>query len=270
LTYISNRFMMWEKGFAPMGTLADAFSGGGWISLLVARLRGIFSAIFAKAAPQPAAPAEPALPDVASALHTVLPAVNSALWLPALTSAFAKYDINTPLRISAAMGQFVAEADSGFTALRENLNYTAAELLKIFPHEVPDQATAERYAGNAQAIGNLVYARRNGNGDVASGDGYKFRGGGLTQLTGRSNYQAFATAIGMEIDRVPDYVATPEGAALSACWYFSNGGCLPLADAWRLTDITRIVNDGALEGLATRIDYANRFREAFGIPEPSA
>jgi len=253
-----------------MGTLADNFSIGGMISFLAARLGGLFSTMFAKAAPQPAAPAQPALPDVASALHSVLPAVNATIWLPALTGAFAKYEINTPLRIAAAMGQFVAEAGSGFTALRENMNYTAAELLKIFPHEIPDQATADRYAGNAQAIGNLVYANRNGNDDVASGDGYTFRGGGLTQLTGRSNYQAFATAIGMEIDQLPDYVATPEGAALSACWYFSHGGCLPLADAWRLTDITRIVNDGALEGLATRIDYANRFRDAFGIPEPTA
>jgi putative chitinase len=253
-----------------MGTLADGFSIGGLISLLAARLGGAFSAMFAGPTAQPATPPQPALPDVASALHSVLPAVDATIWLPALTAAFAKYGLNTPLRIAAAMGQFVAEADSGFTALRENLNYSAEALLVHFPHEIPDQATADRYADQGEAIGNLVYAGRNGNGDVASGDGYHFRGGGLTQLTGRKNYQAFATEIGMGIDQVADYVATPEGAALSGCWYFSTSGCLPLADTWRLTDITRIVNGPALEGLATRIDYANRFRDAFGIPEPSA
>ncbi len=249
-----------------MSTLAVGLCIGALLILVALRYRG---RTFATSAPIKAPPM-PAPQGFADALHSVLPAVNATIWLPALTRAFENYGLDNPLRISAAMGQFVAEADAGFTALRENLNFTAAELLQIFPHEIPDQATAERYAGDAKAIGNLVYAGRNGNGNVASGDGYNFRGGGLTQLTGRNNYQKFAAEVGMEIGLVLDYVATPEGAALSGCWYFSKNGCLPLADDWRLTDITRIVNDGALEGLATRIDYANRFREAFGIPEPTA
>jgi predicted chitinase len=245
-----------------LSTLLVGLCIGALLILVALRYRGkTFVAPIPIKAPTPPAPQ-----GFAEALHTVLPAVNATIWLPALTKAFAKYGLDNPLRISAAMGQFVAEADAGFLALRENLNFTAAELLRIFPHEIHDQATADRYAGNAKAIGNLVYAGRNGNGDVASGDGYNFRGGGLTQLTGRSNYQAFATEIGMAVDLVPAYVGTPEGAALSGCWYFSKHGCLTLADEWRLTDITRIVNDGALEGLATRIDYANRFRSAFGIP----
>ncbi len=244
-----------------MSVIAAGLCFGGLISLLAARFRS------ATAVPSMAAPAAP---DFASVLHTVLPAVNVATWLPALTGAFARYGLDTPLRISAAMGQFVAEAGPGLSSLRENLHYTAAELLANFPNEIPDQATADRYAGDAVAIGNLVYAGRNGNSDAASGDGYDFRGGGLAQLTGRTNYQAFATAVGMDIHAVPDYVTTPEGAALSGCWYFSAHGCLPLADAWRLDDITRIVNGGGMKGQATRSDYANRFRDAFGISEPSA
>jgi len=110
---------------------------------------------------------------------------------------------------------------------------------------VPDQATANRNAGDAQAIGNLIYAGRNGNGDAATGDGCRFRGGGLTQLTGRTNYQAHAAAIGMAIEAVPACPESAGGAALSGCWYFGTIGRLPLADA-------------------------KHFREAFGMPVPTA
>ena len=88
------------------------------------------------------------------------------------------------------------------------------------------------------------------------------------RLTGEQNQDA--TAIGMDLDHVPDYVATAEGAAVSGCWFLSSRKCLPLADQWRLTDITVIVNGHAKLGLSTRIDYANRFRDAFGVPIPTS
>jgi predicted chitinase len=198
----------------------------------------------------------------------VLPGLDSAVWLPALSGAFDKYKVSTRLQIAAAMGQFVAEAGPGFTDLRENTNYSASRLMQVFPNEIPDQATADRYAHDPVAIANLVYANRQGNGDVASGDGYRFRGGGLIQLTGRDEYAAFASAAGLGLDQVTAYITTAEGAAISGCWYLSTRGCLPLAAEWRLTDLTQVVNGGALQGLATRIDYANRFRQAFGAPIP--
>ena len=80
----------------------------------------------------------------------------------------------------------------------------------------------------------------------------------------------FPAAVGLSLDQVTAYISTAEGAAVSGCWYLSTRGCLPLADQWRLTDMTEVVNGGALEGLATRIDYANRFRHVFGVPIPVA
>jgi predicted chitinase len=207
--------------------------------------------------------------DLAVAIKKILPSLNSTIWLPLLTEAFSKYSINTPLRAAAAMGQFVAEAGENFHDLQENMSYTTAQLLEYFPDEVKDQATADRLVNDGpQAIGNFVYANRNGNRDVASGDGFKFRGGGLCQLTGRTEYTEFATAMKMDVDHAAAYVATPEGAAISGCWYLSAKGCLPFADQWNLTKVTEIVNGGALLALNTRIDYANQFRNEFGAPMP--
>jgi len=246
--------------------------GANAVQALTGTVQALTSHVVAMSQVQPATlqkpPGSPAV-DLASALRSVLPAVNVAVWVPALDGAFAMYGLNTPLRVAAALGQFVAEAGADFRELRENMNYTASQLLQYFPHEVPDQATADRYAGmGGEAIGNLVYANKQGNGSEASGDGYRFRGGGLIQLTGRVDYEPFAKAVGMDLDQAADYVATAEGAAVSACWYLSVRGCLPLADQWRLTDLTEAVNGGARLGLATRIDYANRFRHAFGVPVP--
>ncbi|HEX8827642.1 MAG TPA: hypothetical protein VF778_05975, partial [Xanthobacteraceae bacterium] len=101
-----------------------------------------------------------------------------------------------------------------------------------------------------------MYADYNGNGDEASGDGYRFRGGGLIQLTGRNDYASFGQTVGMTAEQAAASCATPTGAALSGCWYMASKGCLPYADAWNIDEITYLVNGKAMLGRAQRTAYA--------------
>jgi predicted chitinase len=167
--------------------------------------------------------------------------------------------------MAAAIGQFLVEAGAAFQEVVENLNYTHADRLHdVFPSAFPTAASAEPFVGKPEAIGNHVYANRLGNGNEASGDGYRFRGRGLIQLTGRTEYSQFATSVGKTVDEVVTYCETPEGAAMSGCWYLSSRGCLPLADSWQLSEITRRVNGAAMLGNAQRIAYSNAMLKALG------
>jgi predicted chitinase len=223
----------------------------------------------AAAAPAPPPPAEAAagteIVGLAAALQVAAPKVNTTVWTPALSAAFGKYGLTSHRRIAAAIGQFLVEAGAAFQETVENLNYTHAERLHdVFPSAFPTVASAEPYVGRPEAIANRVYAHKLGNGDEASGDGYRFRGRGLIQLTGRSEYAQFAASIGKTVDEVSSYCETAEGAAMSGCWYLSSRGCLPLADNWQLTEITRIVNGSKMLGRAQRIAYAEAMLKALG------
>ena len=203
---------------------------------------------------------DPQTTKLASALKAAAPQADPVKWVPALQVAFAKYGLNTPQRQAAAIGQFTAES-AGFTATIENTNYTHVDrLMAVFPHEFPTLESAEAVVGNPRAIANAAYAGRGGNGDADSGDGYNFRGRGLIQLTGRTEYQQFADAAmpGQPAEAAAAYLESPEGAAVSGCWYLSTHGCLVLADNWQLSDITRAVNGRAMLGNADRIAAANR------------
>jgi putative chitinase len=190
-------------------------------------------------------------------LASVAPNVNAALWAPALTAAYAKFGLDTPRRQASAIGQFLVEAGSGLTELTENLDYTTtARILAIFPNQVtPEQAPG--LVNNPLALGNQVYANRLGNGPVASGDGYRFRGRGAIQITGRTAYTALAQAAGMSVNEVTAWCETPGGAAMAGCWWLAENGCLPLADAWDIDAITRAVNGPAMLGAVMRRQYAN-------------
>ncbi|WP_010184267.1 glycoside hydrolase family 19 protein [Sphingomonas sp. PAMC 26605] len=218
------------------------------------------SAVESKVAalPSPAA-------HLTAALGIVLPHVKTSVWSPALIAAFARYDLSNARRIAAAIGQFAVEAGAGFQEVVENLNYTHAERLHaVFPHAFPSIADAEPYVGHPEKIGNRVYANRLGNGDVASGDGFRFRGRGLIQLTGRDEYAEFGSTLGKTADEASAYCETAEGAAMSGCWYLASRGCLPLADTWQLSTITKKVNGTAMLGNAERIAYAEAMRKALG------
>ena len=150
--------------------------------------------------------------------------VNRDVWAEPLLEAFAKFGLNTDRRRAAAMGQFLVEAGPAFREVVENLNYSAEQAAKIFPSIFPTAAAAAPFAHNQEKFGNRVYANRLGNGNEASGDGFRFRGRGLIQLTGRDEYKEFGNSIGKSPEEVSDFCETPEGAAMSGCWYLANSG----------------------------------------------
>ena len=186
-------------------------------------------------------------------------------WHEALSKLLPDYDINTPRRIAAFVAQCAHES-GGFMVLKENLNYKPATLRKIFPKYFPTDAIANDYASrlNKQMhIANKAYASRMGNGDESSGDGWRFCGRGLIQLTGRNNYQAFADSLEMNINDVPEYLATFEGAAQSACWFWETNNLNKWADSGDIKELTRRINGGYI-GLEDRIKHYNHALHIMG------
>ena len=202
--------------------------------------------------------------DLAAAMSIVCRRVDQSKWVPALTASFAKFGLSTDRRRAAAIGQFLVEAGAAFQEIVENLNYSANQAAKIFPHVFPTPSAALPYIGDQVQFGNHVYANRNGNGDEASGDGYLFRGRGLIQLTGRTEYTQFGNSVNMTAEETAQYCETPEGAAISGCWYLSSKGCLPLADQWNINRITYLVNGSGMIGAQQRLNYANAFLKHLG------
>lgn len=172
----------------------------------------------------------------------------------------SKFNINTPLRLAHFLAQCGHES-AGFKVTQENLNYSAKGLMGIFKKYFPTQQLAEAYQRQPQKIANKVYASRMDNGNEASGDGYKFRGRGYIQLTGRANYTAFGKAINEDIVNNPDLVSG-KYALLSAAWFWSKNGLNTLADGGAsdqvVTTITKRVNGGTI-GLPDRIKHFKEY-----------
>jgi predicted chitinase len=224
-----------------------------------------------RAPPPPVAPVPPRHPAVvppapeprdgatalSEAMRAVCPEANAALWAPALISAFEKFNFSNNRRRAAAMGQFLAEAGPALNQIVEDLYYTPDRACQVWPALFPTPAAAEPFCGDQRRFADYVYANVNGNGDAASGDGYRFRGRGLIQLTGRNEYAAFAQAIGRTPEQAAEFCDTTEGAASSGCWYLASNGCLPLADQWDIDAITLRVNGGAMEAAGLRREYSD-------------
>ena len=155
-----------------------------------------------------------------------------------------------PKRMAAFLAQ-VAHESGGLNVIQENLNYSAKGLMTTFKKYFPTQASTNGYARNPQKIANKVYANRMGNGTEASGDGYKFRGRGLIQLTGKNNYTLFAKSIGKTIDETIVYLGTPEGAVSSAIWFWDTNKLNIYADKGDFVGLTKRINGGTI-GLADR------------------
>ena len=172
----------------------------------------------------------------------------------------AKFGINTPLRLAHFLAQCGHES-GGFRATQENLNYSAKGLMGIFKKYFPTEALANAYARQPAKIAARVYGGRMGNGAEATGEGYKFRGRGYIQLTGKENYTAFGKSIGEDMTANPDKVAGPY-ALLSAAWFFSKNGLHRMADEGAsdlvVTKITKRVNGGTI-GLADRIKHFKEY-----------
>jgi len=176
-------------------------------------------------------------------------------WCDALNKILPDYDITTVNRVAAFLGETYVES-AGYTALHENLNYTAQSLCRVWPSHFSADI-ADQYAHNPERIANRAYAGRMGNGDEASGDGWKFCGRGLIQVTGRNNYQAFADSLQMNIDDVPEFLTTFEGAVQSACWFWENNNLNQYADAGNIKELSIKINGGTL-GLDEREQHCTR------------
>ena len=172
----------------------------------------------------------------------------------------AKFQINTPLRLAHFLAQCGHES-GGFKATQENLNYSAKGLAGIFKKYFPTEAAAAPYARQPQKIASKVYGGRMGNGPESTGEGYKFRGRGYIQLTGKENYTAFGKSIGEDMTVNPDVVAS-KYALLSAAWFFSKNGLHKIADEGAsdtvVTKITKRVNGGTI-GLPDRIKHFKEY-----------
>jgi len=174
------------------------------------------------------------------------------LFAEPLAIACEQFDISTPRRVAMFIAQ-AAHESVGFTRLEENLRYTdPMRLARVWPSRFTGYADAARFVRNPQALANHVYAGRNGNGDEASGDGWKYRGRGLFQLTGRENYRAAGEALGQPFVDAPELVALPLHAARSAAWFWAARGLNDMADAGDVKAVTRAINGPALLGLEER------------------
>jgi putative chitinase len=187
-------------------------------------------------------------------------------WHKALSQLLPDYEINTPQRVAAFIAQCAHES-GGFMVLKENLNYRAASLRKIFPKYFPDDAIAQRYASmpnKQEAIANRVYANRMGNGPEESGDGYRYCGRGLIQLTGRQNYTWFAASLEITPEEATEYLGTFEGAAQSACWFWETNKLNQWADAGDIVTLTKRINGGTI-GLEDRIKHYEHALHVLGV-----
>lgn len=187
-------------------------------------------------------------------------------WFDASQELFKKYQINTVNRIAGFMAQCAHESND-FRNLEENLNYSVDALNRVFPHYFgPGKRNAAEYARNPEKIANYVYmdefrSKSGALGNTQPGDGWRFRGRGIKQLTGRNNYAAFGKTVGMTAEQAAEYVATPKGAFESACWFWNRSKLNTVADADDIVRMTKIINGGDI-GLA---DRKNRYVKAKGI-----
>jgi putative chitinase len=183
-------------------------------------------------------------------------------WYEALDQLLDDYEINTPLRVSHFIAQCAHESGN-FVFIKENLNYKAASLQKIFSKYFPTAELAAQYANKPERIANRVYASRMGNGPEESGDGWRYCGRGLIQLTGKDNYTFFAGSLGIPVEEAAEYLATFEGAAQSACWFWEQNRLNRFADANDVKGLTRAINGGFI-GLEDRIKHTNHALHILG------
>lgn len=180
-------------------------------------------------------------------------------WVDALNATFERFDISTPVRQAAFIGQCGHECGN-FRILEENLNYRAETLMKLWKSRFPTIEVANEYAKNPKKIANKVYSSRMGNRDEASGDGYRFRGRGCIQLTGSANYHHAGQALGVDLIMEPDLVATPQYAALTAGWFWNTHKLNQFADVRDFKTMTKKINGGFI-GLEDRIKHINHALE---------
>lgn len=184
------------------------------------------------------------MPITEQQLLQVLPKARTVagIFLPAINRAMLRWNINSRLRAAAFLAQIGHESGQ-LRVLVENLNYSADALVRTWPSRFTAQ-TAPAYARNPEKIANRVYGGRMGNGPESSGDGWRYRGRGLIQLTGRDNYRAGGAGLGLPLEDQPELLDRSDHAAQSAAWWWAKHDLNELADARRIQDIGSIINTG--------------------------
>jgi len=164
-------------------------------------------------------------------------------WLDPLNVAMQRFNINTPKRMAAFIGQCAHES-ANFAMLTENLNYRMESLVRVWPRHFPTLDVAAQYHRKPEQIANRAYANRMGNGPEASGEGWKYRGRGLIQLTGKDNYQLAGDALSVDLVASPDAVTGRAMAAMTAAWFWNKRGLNELADKGDNETISKRINGG--------------------------
>ena len=197
------------------------------------------------------------MPITSQQLLQILPSAGPAagVFVTALNDAMARFKIDTRLRVAAFLAQ-IGHESGHLRALVENLNYSAEGLVRTWPKRF-NLLTATNCARKPEQIANIVYASRLGNGPAVTGDGWKYRGRGLIQVTGWVNYQACGSALSLDMLTKPELLEQPAYAALSAAWYWSSNGLNELADAGKFEAITQRINGGQ-NGAADRLAIYQR------------
>jgi len=199
------------------------------------------------------------LPITDQQLQALFPTTKLNVLIPYLDPLnffMGEEEINTRLRVCAFLAQ-IGHESGGLTTVKENLNYGAQGLMNTFKKYFPTMELALQYERQPEKIANRVYANRMGNGPESSGDGWKYRGRGLIQVTGKDGYQGFSNDRGLAFDQVISYLETPDGAAESAVWFWTSRKLNPHADKGDMLTITKIINGGT-NGLDHRMSLYNQ------------
>ena len=181
-------------------------------------------------------------------------------WIDLMNKYLPLYGINTASRVAMFIAQTGHETGD-YTVFAENLNYSAKGLVDTWPKRF-NLATAMMYARKPEKIANKVYANRMGNGDEASGDGWRYRGKGLIQVTGKAGYEGFAKMLGMPVEKAAEYIITKEGALRSACWFWGDHSLNALCDHQNVLAVTKIINGGTI-GIEDRTARFNKNLKIF-------
>ena len=193
----------------------------------------------------------------------LLPRVNGLLWHDAMQRVLPKWNIDTVERVAGFIAQ-TAHESGGYTVLTENLNYSAEALDKIFPKYFKRAGrNAQDYHRQPEKIANVIYADRMNNGNENSGDGWRFRGGGILQLTGRYNYTQFGKAEDMSAEEATEFVRSPIGALASACWFWDTNNINKYCDNQDIVGMTKRINGGTI-GLEDRKKHYAHALEVLG------
>jgi putative chitinase len=183
-------------------------------------------------------------------------------WYEALCQILPDYDINTVPRVAAFLAQ-TAHESGNYRAIKENLNYKAESLMRVWPRYFPDMATAKAYEKQPERIANRAYANRMGNGPEESGDGWRYCGRGLIQLTGKSNYERYAESLQISVEEAGEHLTTFEGCVQSAAWFWEANNLNQWADKGDILTLTKRINGGTL-GLDDRIKHYNHAMHVLG------